>query len=370
LLKIRDITKSFRGNQVLRDISLDVGNEEVVTILGPSGSGKSTLLRVIAGLETQDQGTVSLNGDDVSYTPPERRRVGLVFQDSLLFPKKTVRENIEFPLKMARVPPAARSARIEWAFDLIKLTEGAFAGRYPSQLSGGEAQRVALARGLVGKPDVLLLDEPLANLDRVLRRDLEIEIRCIQKRLKIPFIHVTHNQEEALTLSDRLVVLRAGRIEQIGSGKEVYLDPANPFVAFFLGNSNRFHGPAKAWGDHCVSVSWNGQTLVAPMPREFLEGAPVVYFVRHEAMRVYVDVETPELQSMNRVAGRIEDIVFRGRNWEMVLATAADEHRLVVSVDNKEAERLTKGALVSVCWAGRDGHAFMDSAMDLEKEVE
>jgi spermidine/putrescine transport system ATP-binding protein len=235
-VRLQGIRKSFNHTEVLRDISLNVASGEFVTILGPSGCGKTTLLRIVAGLELADQGQVILSGRDITGLPANRRPVNTVFQSYALFPHLEVSENIAFGLKARKFPPEEIRRRVEESLAMLHL-EG-FRRRHPHQLSGGERQRVALARALVNQPDVLLLDEPMSSLDAKLRAEVQLELRLLQRRLAKTFILVTHDQNEAMTVSDRIFVMREGRIVQSGSPAEVYDHPASRFVAEFLGTTN------------------------------------------------------------------------------------------------------------------------------------
>ena len=235
-VNIRDVSKSFQQNKVLNRVSLSIEEGEFITLLGPSGCGKSTLLRAIAGLNPIDEGTIEVGGKDITPLPPKQRRVGMVFQSYALFPNMNVYDNIAFGLKMDGLNKEQIRPLVEEMLAIIDLKgkENSF----PNQLSGGQQQRVALARSLVKKPTVLLLDEPLSALDAKIRRTLRGEIRAIQQRLKMTTIFVTHDQEEALTISDRIFVMNHGIIEQVGSPNEIYTSPASEYVARFIGNYN------------------------------------------------------------------------------------------------------------------------------------
>jgi spermidine/putrescine transport system ATP-binding protein len=243
LLEIRAARREFatpEGGRLaaLDGVDLDVGANEFVTLLGPSGCGKTTLLRAISGFETLDSGTVRLSGADLTALPPFRRPVNTVFQSYALFGHMTVARNVGYALEVAGTPRAERDARV--AETLEKVGLAGLGSRKPSQLSGGQRQRVALARAIIAKPRLLLLDEPLSALDRNLRQQMQIELKTLQNTLGIAFIFVTHDQEEALTMSDRIVVMRAGRIEQIGTPRDIYRHPKNRFVAEFIGETNLF----------------------------------------------------------------------------------------------------------------------------------
>jgi putative spermidine/putrescine transport system ATP-binding protein len=235
-VRLVDLTRRFGDVAAVDCVTVDVARGEFFTLLGPSGSGKTTTLRLIAGFELPDAGRIELAGTDVTGRPPYARDVNTVFQDYALFPHMTVRENVEYGLRIKKVARDQRRSRAEEALAMVRLED--FGARKPAQLSGGQRQRVALARAIVNRPQVLLLDEPLGALDLKLRQEMQVELKRIQGEVGITFVYVTHDQEEALTMSDRLAVFRAGRIEQVGTPAEVYEHPANEFVAGFVGVSN------------------------------------------------------------------------------------------------------------------------------------
>jgi spermidine/putrescine transport system ATP-binding protein len=240
LLRLEGIEKSFAHTQVLRGINLSVNAGEFITLLGPSGCGKTTTLRIIAGLEEADAGRVLLAGEDISDLPPHKRDVNMVFQNYALFPHMNAAANIGYSLKLIGLPRGEIKKRVAEALEMVRLS--GFEGRLPGSLSGGERQRVAVARALVNRPKALLLDEPLGALDLQLRRQMQQELKRLQKQLGITFIYITHDQEEALSMSDRIAVMRDGRFEQIGSPAEVYDHPKTSYVAYFVGNANILHG--------------------------------------------------------------------------------------------------------------------------------
>ena len=247
-IELRGVRKVFGDGRnqtvAVQDANLTVGEGELFAILGPSGSGKTTVLRMIAGFEQPSAGTIHLGGKDITALPPAQRDTNTVFQDYALFPHMTVVQNVEYGLRVTGVAKSERRERAALALEMVQLS--AQADRKPAQLSGGQQQRVALARALVGRPRVLLLDEPLGALDLKLREQMQVELKAIQREVGITFVIVTHDQDEALTLCDRLAVFNNGRIEQIGGAREVYENPANRFVADFVGTSNVFDGAAAA----------------------------------------------------------------------------------------------------------------------------
>lgn len=262
LLELKNIKKSFTpGEDVLDDICLTVARGEFVTLLGSSGCGKTTTLRIIAGLEQTDSGGVWINGQDVTKLPPDKRDVNTVFQNYALFPHMNVAENIGYGLKLRKVPRGEIKKKVAQMLELVQL-EG-YEKRKPSELSGGQKQRVAIARALVNNPKVLLLDEPLGALDLQLRRAMQIELKHLQKKLGITFIYITHDQEEAINMSDRIAVMKDGRIEQIGTPDEIYNHPKTSYVATFVGNANILHGVAEnIQGENAIVKIGNDRVIV------------------------------------------------------------------------------------------------------------
>ena len=240
LIEIRNLAKAFGAVKAVDDVTLDIGSGEFITLLGPSGSGKTTVLRMIAGFEDPDAGSIALAGEDITHLPPFDRDVNTVFQDYALFPHMTIQENVEYGLRTRKVPKVERAKQALDAIASVKLEQTA--DRLPHQLSGGQRQRIALARALVLRPRVLLLDEPLGALDRQLREEMQIELKKIQRDAGITFIFVTHDQEEAMRMSDRIVVFNEGKVEQVGTPQDVYNKPATRFVAGFLGAANILSG--------------------------------------------------------------------------------------------------------------------------------
>ena len=261
-LELKEIKKSFtEGEAVLDNISLEISKGEFITLLGSSGCGKTTTLRIIAGLEQPDAGSVWLNGREVTGLEPNQRDVNTVFQNYALFPHMNVAENIGYGLKLKKVPKSEIRKKVSQMLELVQL-EG-YEKRKPSELSGGQKQRVAIARALVNNPKVLLLDEPLGALDLQLRRAMQIELKHLQKKLGITFIYITHDQEEAINMSDRIAVMRDGRIEQIGTPDEIYNHPKTSYVATFVGNANILHGVAESiQGENAIVKIGNDRVIV------------------------------------------------------------------------------------------------------------
>jgi len=347
VLSLDGIHKRF-GNIVAAD-SIAIGVEdEFFALLGPSGSGKTTMLRIIAGLEAPSAGSVTINGRDVTALPPYRREIGMVFQDFLLFPHRTVAENILFPLKMQGSGEDAKQRNLDWVTGLVQL-EG-LEERFPHQLSGGQKQRVALARGLVSRPKVLLLDEPLANLDRELRKEMEIEIRRFQIELGIPFVYVTHNQEEALTMADRMAVMRSGRIEQSGDKFSLYHNPATRFVAAFLGMPNRLAAEVIEHDDEWATVSWNGHRFRCRRHGGIGAGGRVECYVKSEK------ITTASNGAEAGIHGKVRDIIFKGQYADYLL-DVGNGAELVMSGPPRD-ELMRKGTELTVHWRAEDCDAF------------
>ena len=261
LLRVEGLSKSFEGTQVLRDLSFEVGRGEFVTLLGPSGCGKTTTLRIIAGLLAPDAGRVVLSGSDITEAPPEKRALNTVFQNYALFPHMNVEKNISYGLRMRGMKKAEWRPKVEEMLRLVQL-EGC-EKRMPGQLSGGQCQRVAIARTLILQPELLLLDKPLGALDLKLRRQMQVELKDIQKRLGVAFVYITHDQEEALNMSDRIAVMRNGRFEQVGAPEQIYDHPATRFAAEFIGQTNLLECDVEAAHGDGLVLSYAGQRIPA-----------------------------------------------------------------------------------------------------------
>ena len=305
VIELKGISKSFDGETVLDDISLDIYDNEFLTMLGPSGCGKTTTLRIIAGFELPDEGRVFFDGEDITNLPPHKRHVNTVFQRYALFPHLNVYENIAFGLRIAKVSEEEIAQRVREMLHLVNL-EG-FEKRHVTTLSGGQQQRVAIARALINKPRVLLLDEPLGALDLKLRKDMQQELKTIRKQTGITFIYVTHDQEEALSLSDRVVVMNAGEILQVGSPVDIYNEPANAYVADFIGESNIVDGIME--DDFRVRLAGRSFTCV---DKGFAKNEPVDVVIRPED----VDVVSPE---KGMLTGHVTQVTFMGVHYEIIV---------------------------------------------------
>ena len=307
LIDLRNVSKEFDGVQVLKNINLYIRKKEFVTLLGPSGCGKTTTLRIIGGFETPTTGQVLFDGQDIAYLPPYKRRVNTVFQKYALFPHLNVHDNIAFGLKLRKLPKAEIDRKVDAMLDLVNLQ--GYGKRHVDALSGGQQQRVAIARSLVNEPEVLLLDEPLGALDLKLRKEMQLELKSMQQRLGITFLYVTHDQEEALTMSDTIVVMREGRILQIGDPKTIYDEPANAFVADFIGESNILRG-----------------TMIHDELVEFAGCAfPCVDFGFGENAKVDVVIRPEDImlvgEDVGQLVGTIRSVLFKGVHYEMMIDT-------------------------------------------------
>lgn len=330
MVSIANLSKSFGEVAAVNGVSLDVRDGEFLTLLGPSGSGKTTVLRMIAGFEKADQGSITIDGVDVTQLPPYEREVNTVFQDYALFPHLTVRENIEYGLRIKKVPKPERATKSEQALEQVRLS--GFGDRKPSQLSGGQRQRVALARALINQPKVLLLDEPLGALDLKLREQMQLELKDIQRTVGITFIFVTHDQEEALTMSDKIAVFNQGKIVQVGSPKEIYQNPATPFVAEFVGQTNK---------------------ISSELSRLAGFGADA-FNIRPEHIRI----SKTDTDGDRSIEGRVKDIIFGGATTKYLVITSVGE---LISTQSIELGGLEIGEQVRLSWSSSKEHHVVNS---------
>lgn len=340
ILELRDIAKHFDDTEVLRGVSLRVAAGEFITLLGSSGCGKTTTLRIIAGLEMPDAGRVLLEGRDVTDAAPEKRSVNTVFQSYALFPHMTVAENVGYSLRIQRRPKAEIAKAVQDALELVQLAE--FGKRMPAELSGGQRQRVAIARALVAQPRVLLLDEPLGALDLQLRRQMQLELKRLQKRLGITFIYITHDQEEALNMSDRIAVMRDGSFEQIGTPAEVYDRPKTSYVASFVGSANIVEGVVEACADGVVTLACEGGCAAAlDCGYHFKKGDAVRLAVRSEHIAFTKDANACG------IAATVKEKTFAGGMLRILMQTQggtaleASRHGIDMAIDAGDAVRVT-----------------------------
>jgi putative spermidine/putrescine transport system ATP-binding protein len=345
-LRLRDVVKSYDGKSNAVDgISIDIERGEFVTFLGPSGSGKTTTLMMIAGFEHPTAGSIELADQDLTLSRPYERNVGMVFQNYALFPHMTAVKNVMFPLRMRRFPRRELGARAEKMLNLVGL--GAFAGRYPRELSGGQQQRVALARGLVFNPDVLLLDEPLGALDKNLREQMQVEIKRIHREVGITMIYVTHDQTEAMTMSDRIAVFSNGRLEQVGAPLEVYNRPVNRFVGEFIGDSNFLSGRIDPAQPNVVDIAGIGRAHVASTG-----GTPtgdVLVLIRPERLRAHAGGPAD-----NAIEMTIDETINYG---DSVLAIGTSHGQaLRARQSGRDGEALRRGEAVTLYWSPTDAH--------------
>ena len=333
----------------MKGVDIDIESGEFVTLVGPSGCGKTTTLRTIAGFETPTDGTVSIDGEDITEAPPYERDTGMVFQDFALFPHMTVRENVAYGMEAAgEYTDEEIEARVTEMLELVELpgTED----RTPDQLSGGQQQRIALARALAPRPKALLLDEPLASLDKKLREQMQVELRRIQQEIGITTVFVTHNQEEALTMSDRLAVMNDGQFEQVGPPEEVYDVPESRFVADFLGTANIFDGTISGVDGETVTVDAGDMTLTTAAEPWATEGASVSVVVRPERLRFSSD--TPNNDSVNSTEGTVSFKRHLGSSVEFRIET--DDGRELVLVRRSGTDDREAGDRVTISIAPED----------------
>ncbi|MER9596881.1 ABC transporter ATP-binding protein [Mesorhizobium sp. M0244] len=348
-LELNGLSKRYGEFQAARDITLSVAEGEFVALLGPSGCGKTTTLRMIAGFVEPTSGAIHLGGRDITGLPPWKRDTGLVFQSYALFPHLTVAQNVAFGLEMRKVSPAEIAPRVEEALRLVRLA--GFGERLPSQLSGGQQQRVALARALVFRPDVLLLDEPLSNLDAKLRHEVRVEIRELQRALGITTVMVTHDQEEALTMADRLVVMSEGRVRQVGTQRDLYERPADRFVAGFVGRSTFLEGMIEAPGRFRTS---GGLEIRCANGASGVTGQAVIA-LRPERITV---APTAPVNAENCLPGTTEFVSYLGGLLDVHVRLASEE-RVIVQIPNRAENNLPQiGDEVFVSWPAASANVF------------
>jgi putative spermidine/putrescine transport system ATP-binding protein len=355
-LAITGLTKRYGSFVALAPTDLEVAEGEFLTLLGPSGSGKTTLLSLIAGLAVPDGGRLLINGQDVTYGAPYERDIGMVFQNYALFPHMTIAENIAFPLKMRRVDGATAARRAAEALELVRLPH--VASRFPKELSGGQQQRIALARCLVYKPSIVLMDEPLGALDKKLRDQMQLEIKRIHRELRATIVYVTHDQEEAMTMSDRICLMNGGKIEQLGTPSDLYFRPRSLFTADFLGESNLFRGTVvQAHGDRVDVMLADGRTRASALSQDSLAaGSAVRLMVRPQNMALGAGAGTV-------LQGRVLDSMITGSLTKLYLQSpCAGEEPVVLSYPTSAASSAhAAGSDLSFSWAAGDAVAVPDA---------
>ena len=358
LLEVRNLTKVYADVRAVDSVSLEVKQGELVSFLGPSGSGKTTTLNMIAGFDEPTSGDILIGGRAIQGVSPHKRDIGMVFQRYTLFPHLTVFENVAFPLTVRGVGKAEIAERVRAALKLIRLET--YGDRRPSQLSGGQQQRVALARAVIYEPQLLLMDEPLGALDKKLREEIQIEIRRIHERLGVTIVYVTHDQEEALRLSDRIAVFNHGRIVQVGTGTELYEHPASAFVASFIGSSNFLNGKiVSVEGASCVVAINGGGTVTAPMQPGIAAGAPVSLMFRPDraVLRRAGQADAGE----NRIVGRVLESVYLGESISHTLVMP-DGVEIAIKQPSHGGNGFAADSEAEVCWRRDQTHLFAADA--------
>jgi len=346
-VRLERVNRYFGPVAAVRDLSLAIDRGEFITLLGPSGSGKTTTLMIIAGFEQADSGEVLIDNDSILRLPPYRRNIGVVFQNYALFPHLTVAENIGFPLRQRSTGRREIERQVGSMLEMMQLP--GLADRYPRQLSGGQQQRVAIARAIVFSPRLLLMDEPLSALDKKLREELQLEIKRLHATLGITFIHVTHDQQEALVMSDRIAVMHEGRLQQVASPGEIYDCPANRFVASFIGESNFFEGAIEI--DNGLMALRLGAAIVRAPARTL--GAPSAFMVRPEKLSLRAPV-ADAAPPANSLAGRVADVAFAGEMHRYVIETSCGATLIVKETHRVDVPVRAPGEAVTVSWAIED----------------
>jgi putative spermidine/putrescine transport system ATP-binding protein len=357
MVRFVNVQKSYDGRTlVVKNLNLDIAKGEFITMLGPSGSGKTTTLLMLAGFEPATDGEIFLNGQPINRMPPHRRGIGMVFQNYALFPHMTVNENLAFPLQVRRLEKAEIEQRVKTALEMVELP--AFGNRRPGQLSGGQQQRIAVARALVFDPDLVLMDEPLGALDKQLREQMQYEIRHLHERLGITVVYVTHDQGEALTMSDRIAVFNDGIVQQLSTPAELYERPQNSFVAQFIGENNRLPGVVHDIGGNgsCTVRLESGELVNASAVNVAKKGDRTLLSLRPE--RVKIDPATHG--TGNIIDGSIEELIYLGDHVRTRLTVAGQSDFIVKIPNNTERPRLQQGMKVKIGWAPEDCRALDD----------
>jgi len=349
------VQKSYDGETlVVKDLNLSMPKGEFLTMLGPSGSGKTTCLMMLAGFETATHGEIKLNGRQINNIPPHKRGIGMVFQNYALFPHMTVAENLSFPLEVRKIGKADREAKVKRALDMVQM--GDFGGRRPAQLSGGQQQRIALARALVFEPELVLMDEPLGALDKQLREHMQFEITNLAHELGITTVYVTHDQTEALTMSDRVAVFDDGRIQQLAPPDELYESPENSFVAQFIGENNTLEGTVKEIeGERCVVELDDGELIDAKPVNVSQPGERTTISIRPER----VEVDTAKLgENAHTLNAEVLEFIYMGDVFRTRLRVAGRDDFIIKTRNSADQRRLKPGEKIKIGWLPRDCRAL------------
>lgn len=353
-VEFRDVSKSFDGEtNVVENINLKVPRGEFLTLLGPSGSGKTTCLMMLAGFESTTTGEIFVSGQAVQDVPAHKRAYGIVFQNYALFPHMSVAKNLEFPLQVRNIEKAVRDELVARALELVQLQ--GFGSRRPNQLSGGQQQRVAIARALVYEPELVLMDEPLGALDRQLREEMQYEIRRIQDKVGVTMIYVTHDQGEAMVMSDRIAVFESGQIKQLAAPITLYEEPDDPFVASFIGENNRLRGTVKAIADAICTVDVQGFTIAAAQVAKGTSiGDDVIVVVRPERVSIHPSATT----FSNVQSAEVRNITFVGDHLRVELATCGTDEFIAKIPNTAGHGSVLKGDTIDIGWATLDCRAL------------
>jgi putative spermidine/putrescine transport system ATP-binding protein len=355
MVLFEEVQKSYDGETlVVKNLNLEIARGEFITMLGPSGSGKTTCLMMVAGFEAATHGEIYLDGRPINSVPPHKRGIGMVFQNYALFPHMTIAENLAFPLEVRGISKADAEKKVQRALEMVQMGDGGFHGRRPAQLSGGQQQRVALARALVFEPELVLMDEPLGALDKQLREHMQFEIKHIHESLGVTVIYVTHDQSEALTMSDRIAVFNDGVIQQLATPDVLYEKPENAFVAQFIGENNTLHGKMKSVNDGIARVELTDGELVQALAINAGPGERTQLSIRPER----VEIDPDESITDHTVNGRVEEVIYLGDHIRTRLTVAGNSDFVVKTRNRLGARKFSPGEQVRVGWATEDCRAL------------
>ncbi|MDY0051557.1 MAG: spermidine/putrescine ABC transporter ATP-binding protein PotA [Aliarcobacter sp.] len=333
LFVLKDLCKNYENTPILKNINLDIFQGEFLTLLGPSGCGKTTIIRLLAGFENPDDGKILLDNKNMNGLPPEERAVNTVFQSYALFPHMNIFDNVAFGLKMKKMPKEQIKIEVQNALTMVKLSQHMY--KKPSELSGGQQQRVAIARAVVNKPLILLLDESLSALDYKLRKEMQIELKMLQRKLGITFLFVTHDQEEALSMSDRIVVMNKGSIEQIGTPKEIYEDPKNLFVAQFIGEANCFETKVIEQKE-MITLQYKEKTFHLKTKKSFNKTCTIL--IRPEDFRVEKNLD--DVKTQNYFVGTLQNLIYKGTTIDLLVKLEDGKEVIASEFYNEDSDAL------------------------------